>query len=399
MATNRKIRKPARTALPRAVAAPRPRATMTKAAPKGSSSSPAHSAPMRKPLARERAIPGGRGASGAAAGQGSAGAAPHRRSAAAALPRPAPRAKAGAASGVPGAPVAKAPVTAGAPGPKAAGVPGAPGGAPAAAPAPAPRPMGDTVLLKVEGGVATLTLNRPEQRNAISPAMIDDLEIAVAALSKGPARVVILTGSGPAFCAGMDLGALKATAEQSRQKHEAESRRLAHLFRSLYSLPRPTIAAVNGPAIAGGCGLATLCDFVLAVPDAAFGYPEVRIGFIPALVAAFLERQIGDRRTRELLLSARVVRAEEALRLGLITEVASPDNLLRRAREIANTLLTHSPASLTETKALLNELPGLDLNQALDAATRASARMRQTPDFKEGLAAFLEKRKPVWRSK
>ncbi len=278
----------------------------------------------------------------------------------------------------------------------ASGAPGAPGGGAAGGRPGAPAP---TVLLNVEDAVATITLNRPAQRNAISPAMIDELERALDACARGTARVVILTGAGPAFSGGMDIEALRASASQPAKRHLAEARRLAALFRALYDLPRPTIAAVNGPAIAGGCGLATLCDFVLAVPDATFGYPEVRIGFIPAIVSVFLVRQVGERRARELLLGGQVVRANEALRMSLITEVVPRERLMLRANDLAASLVSHSPVSLRETKVLLNSTPPFDLDRALEAAARASARMRETDDFREGLSAFLDKRRPRWPSR
>lgn len=265
--------------------------------------------------------------------------------------------------------------------------------------APEVEPQARTVLLRIEDTIATITLNRPQRRNAISPRMIEELREAFAECARGPARVVILTGSGSAFSGGMDIGALRSTAQQNERQHLADARRLSELFKSLYTLPRPTIAAINGAAIAGGCGLATLCDFALASPAATFGYPEVHIGFIPATVAVFLVRQVGDRRARELLLSGRVVGAQEAARLGLITEVVAAEKLMLRAYDLAAILARHSPTSLAETKALLEQLPGLDLDRALELAARTSARVRQTQDYREGLSAFLEKRQPVWRSR
>jgi methylglutaconyl-CoA hydratase len=171
---------------------------------------------------------------------------------------------------------------------------------------------------------------------------------------------------------------------------------MARLFRSLYEFPRPTIAAVNGPAIAGGCGLATLCDFTLASDTAKFGYTEVRIGFLPALVSTWLVRQIGDKAARNLLLTGKIISAEEALRIGLVTEVVAPGQLLERAKEIALQLLENSPTSLTATKQLLNGYAQRDLPWQLEAAVEANAAIRTTEDFREGVSSFLEKRKPKW---
>src|ERR1700691_3676741 len=178
-----------------------------------------------------------------------------------------------------------------------------------------------------------LTLNRPEKRNAISTPMIDDLFAALSAVEADKSvRVVVLTGAGKAFCSGMDLETLQALAKQTAEQNLADSRRMAKMFHLVYSFPKPLITAVNGAAIAGGCGLATLSDFTLAVPEAKFGYTEVRIGFIPALVSVMLRRQVGEKRARDLLLSGRIIDAAEAFRLGLVTEITPPDGLMKRAR-------------------------------------------------------------------
>jgi methylglutaconyl-CoA hydratase len=274
----------------------------------------------------------------------------------------------------------------------------------------------ETLTLDVADRVATLTFNRPDKRNAISAAMVEELFAAMDEIEKGGARVAIVTGAGKAFCAGMDLDSLRALATQT-QSHKvlqegvlkggmprpsdanlADSRRLARLFRRINDFPKPLIAAVNGPAIAGGCGLATLCDFTLAAPEAKFGYTEVRIGFVPALVSVFLIRQIGEKRARDLLLSGRIIDAQEACRIGLVNEVVPPEHLLTRARELAAELLDVSPTSLMYTKRLLRELFQEELDHHLELALQENARIRSTPDFREGLTAFLEKRKPVWNS-
>ena len=159
--------------------------------------------------------------------------------------------------------------------------------------------MFQTLQLEITADLAQLTLTRPEKRNAISPQMISDLLAALDQIENSPARVAILTGSGKAFCAGMDLETLSAIARQSPEQNFEDSRRMAQMFRRIWSFPKPLIAAVNGAAIAGGCGIATLCDFTLAVPEAKFGYTEVKIGFLPAIVSVFLTRQIGDKRARD----------------------------------------------------------------------------------------------------
>ncbi len=169
------------------------------------------------------------------------------------------------------------------------------------------------------------------------------------------------------------------------------------MFRRIYSFPKPMIAAVNGPAIAGGCAIASLADFTLAVPEAKFGYTEVRIGFMPAIVSVFLIRQVGEKRARDLLLTGRIFDAEEARQMGLVNEIVPQEKLLERARELATTLLGVSPTSLAYTKRLLREFTKAEMDRELDLAVEQNARIRSTADFREGLAAFLEKRKPAWR--
>src|SRR5438309_8715706 len=172
--------------------------------------------------------------------------------------------------------------------------------------------------------------------------MIAEILAALKDVESGSERVAIITGAGKDFCAGMDLDALKSLATQSPEQNLADARRTAGFFRGLWSFPKPLIAAVNGPALAGGCGIATLCDFTLAVPEAKFGYTEVRVGFMPALVSMFLERQVGEKLARDLFLTGRVLDAQEALRLGLINEIVEPDKLMDRAHELAAQLLENS---------------------------------------------------------
>ena len=174
---------------------------------------------------------------------------------------------------------------------------------------------------------------------------------------------------------------------------------MVRLFRSLYEFPKVTIAAVNGPAIAGGTGLALLCDFTLAVPEAKFGYTEVRIGFVPAIVSTFLLRQVGEKQARDLLLTGRIFGADEAARVGLVSEIVPAENLMARARELADVLMQNSPASLRATKKLLNDHARAELDAQIEAAIRENAAVRTTADFREGISSFLEKRKPVWTRK
>src|SRR5579859_4680892 len=256
--------------------------------------------------------------------------------------------------------------------------------------------MFETLTLEFTGQLATLTLNRPEKRNAISSRMLSELQSALEEIENGHTRVAIITGAGKAFCAGMDLEMLSAIATQSATENMEDSRRMAKLFRRVWSFSKPLIAAVNGAALAGGCGLATLCDFTLAVPEAKFGYTEVRIGFVPAIVSTFLLRQIGEKHARDLLLTGRIIGADEAHRIGLINEIVSADQLMGRARELASQLMENSPASLMRTKRLLSEHARAELDRQIQSAVRENAAIRATNDFREGISSFLEKRKPRW---
>jgi methylglutaconyl-CoA hydratase len=259
--------------------------------------------------------------------------------------------------------------------------------------------MYSTLLLDITGGIATVTLDRPEKRNAISTAMISELQSALDEIERSHARVGIITGAGKAFSAGMDLEMLAAIAQQSPAENQEDSRRMAKMFRRIWSFTRPLIAAVNGAALAGGCGIATLCDFTLAVPDAKFGYTEVRIGFLPAIVSVFLIRQIGEKKTRDLLLTGRIIESPEAKEMGLINEIVPADKLLDRAKELAEVLIAASPASLSRAKRLMTSAAASSIDADLERAVLENARIRCTPDFKEGLTSFLEKRKPVWQGK
>jgi methylglutaconyl-CoA hydratase len=255
------------------------------------------------------------------------------------------------------------------------------------------------IQLSYDARIATVALNRPDKRNAISFELIDELRNALDEVEKSPALVLVLTGAGKAFCAGLDLDNLKALLGNTPEQNLKDAHTMAGFFRSLYEFPKVTIAAVNGPAIAGGTGLALLCDFTLAVPEATFGYTEVRIGFVPAIVATFLLRQTSEKQARDLLLTGRLFNAQEAYRMGLVNEVVPADKLLERTRQLAAQLMENSPASLRLTKHLLSTHGRADLDLHIEAAVRENAQIRGTPDFREGITSFLEKRKPRWSSR
>src|SRR5712675_2997422 len=257
--------------------------------------------------------------------------------------------------------------------------------------------MYSTLILEFSGEIAKITLNRPDKRNAISTQMMAELQTALDEIEKTHARVGIITGAGKAFCAGMDLEMLAAIAKQSPAENQDDARRIAKMFRRIWSYPRPLIGAINGAAYAGGCGIATLCDFTLAASQAKFGYTEVKIGFLPAIVSVFLTRQIGEKRCRDLLLTGRILEAAEAKEFGLVSEVVPADHLMARAHELADLLIAASPSSLTRSKHLLVSSAAASVDHDLERAILENARIRCTPDFQEGLASFLEKRKPVWQ--
>ena len=257
--------------------------------------------------------------------------------------------------------------------------------------------MQSTVLVNEEEGVRTITLNRPERRNALTPEMQRELIAAFEdAACCATTRVVVLIGAEGTFCAGLDLSALQGMQDKTSVEMADDALRIARLFRSLYELPVPTIAAVNGHAIAGGTGLATLCDFTLAVPTAKFGYTEVKIGFVPALVSAYLTLQIGEKRARDLLLTGRLFAADEAQRLGLVNEIVPAEGMSKHVETLAQTLKANSPSSLRATKRLFADQNRVWLDAAVEAAMEANAAARETADFREGIAAFLEKRAPRW---
>lgn len=230
----------------------------------------------------------------------------------------------------------------------------------------------------------------------MTPEMQSELIAAMEEAAGSDCRVLVLAGAGDAFCAGLDLAALKDMKSETAADSRFDAERISRLFRTLYELPIPTIAAVHGAAIAGGTGLAVICDFTLAVPTAKFGYTEVRIGFVPAIVSAYLALQVGDKLSRDLLLTGRLFDAAEAYRLGLVSEIVQPEELAHRVQALAEILAANSPQSLRATKMLMAAQNRDWLDNALALAMEANAEARQTADFDEGVTAFLEKRKPVW---
>lgn len=247
------------------------------------------------------------------------------------------------------------------------------------------------------GPVLVLTLDRPQVRNALSVELRTELSAALtSAAADGSVRALVITGSGSSFCAGLDLDELVAAVGGPEAYALADSRALAALYRQLIDLPKPVVAAVNGAAVAGGAGLVNACDLAVADERARFGYTEVRIGFVPAIVAALLRSQVGEKALRELLLGAGLIGAARALELGLINEVVPAGRARARAVDLASSLALNAPGSLAATKALLGDMAGLSLDEALDLATSANAERRSSPELAEGVGAFLAKRPAAW---
>jgi methylglutaconyl-CoA hydratase len=265
-----------------------------------------------------------------------------------------------------------------------------------------------TILVADDGPIRNIALNRPDRRNAMTPEMQMELIAALEDTAAcGHCRVLVLSGMGAAFCSGLDLSVLPglesdipadsdAALEHRADAERADAERVARLFLALYELPMPTIAAVHGAAVAGGSGLAFIPDFTIATPLAKFGFTEVRIGFVPALVSAFLSLQIGDKHARDLLLTGRIFTAEEAHHLGLVTDIVPQEELAHRVKTRAESLAAASPRALASIKQLLAAQHRTWLDHAIALAIESNSQARATPDFREGLAAFIEKRKPIW---
>ncbi len=260
--------------------------------------------------------------------------------------------------------------------------------------------MSDFVLVHRDGPVCTLTLNRPDKRNALSADLVGALKAALAdAAAEEAVRVVVLTGAGKVFSAGADLAALDALQTASPMDNLADSQHLAELFEAIYRHPKPVIGKVNGHAIAGGCGLAAVCDIALVSDRAKLGFTETRIGFVPAIVSVFVLRKLGEAAARDLMLRGHLITADEAAEVGLIMRVVAPDELDEAVADLAHELATEtSGTAIALTKQLLADVPGMGLNEALGHAVQLNALARGTDDCKAGIAAFLGKTDPPWRS-
>lgn len=255
-----------------------------------------------------------------------------------------------------------------------------------------------TLKFEISKEILIITLNRPEKRNALNDQMVKELnEILLRFRSDDAIIGLMLTGSGDTFCAGADLAYLQSLKDKSHQENLEDSNNLRDLFWNIYTFPKPTLALVNGAAVAGGCGLMSVFDIAFASERAKFGYPEVKIGFVAALVSVFLVQIIGFRQTKYLLLTGNIIDAYEAERLGLIQKVVAYNSLRDSADTYFDRIRNNSPQAVKQTKHLLNMQWGKQLQGFLEEASEFNAKVRKTEDFQEGLIAFLEKREPVWK--
>jgi methylglutaconyl-CoA hydratase len=254
------------------------------------------------------------------------------------------------------------------------------------------------LLYHTQNRIAYLTLDRPEKRNALDDKLVTALSEGFTQAGKDPeVKLIVLKANGKAFCAGADLAYLQQLRNNTFEENLADSTHLKNLFEQIYHLPKPVIAQVQGHALAGGCGLATVCDLVFTVPEARFGYTEVRIGFIPAIVMYFLLRKTGETRARELLLSGETIDAPTAERYGLVNFIVPAEELEAQVRGYAENLATkNSGQAMALTKKMLARMPGLDAEQALTFAAEMNATARQTEDCRRGIDSFLNKEEIKW---
>jgi methylglutaconyl-CoA hydratase len=258
--------------------------------------------------------------------------------------------------------------------------------------------MADLVTVRREDGIATLAIARPDKRNALNAEVVAALQTEFDVLDADPdVRVIVLTGEGSVFCAGADLAYLQRINANNVLENAQDSETLMRLMYSIRASRTPTIARINGHAIAGGFGLALTCDILVAASTARFGFTEVRIGFVPAIVMKLAIERAGMGRARELLLRGHQIDADTALSYGLLNHVVAEDLLDDTVRGIATEFATLvSPQAAAMTKQLMRDVAPRDIEDAMHFASRQNAISRETDDFREGIASFLEKRKPTW---
>ena len=248
------------------------------------------------------------------------------------------------------------------------------------------------LIEKASPQITVVTLNRPERRNALTLELLTELHAAIKAAAEQPQeRVMILRGAGVAFCTGLDL---KEAADQTKAHATAEM--VANTLVAISQTRLVTIAAVHGAAVAGGAGIMSACDFVVAAEGTKIGYPEVRRGLVAGLVMTFLRRQVGERNIRELLFGAELIDAARAKEIGLVNRVVAPNDVMSEAQKFAESVLQGAPGALAQTKRLVEELWWRSVKEDVDLALRYHMQARESDEAREGIAAFNEKRKPNW---
>lgn len=250
----------------------------------------------------------------------------------------------------------------------------------------------DSVLFLVDGQIGRITLNRPDKRNALNDSLISELKKSIGqAGSNSDVRAIVISGAGKDFCSGADLSALQKIAGASVSENIEDARSLLELFLLIRNVRVPVIAAVQGRALAGGCGLASACDLVLASSTARFGYPEVKIGFVPAIVLAILRRNVSEKRAFELITRGEEISAEDAERIGLINQVFGEENFAQEVETYLEKFLATSKSAVSLTKKLLYQVDGLSFVEALETGVDVNVIARMTEDCQKGIARFLKK--------
>ncbi|WP_027817032.1 enoyl-CoA hydratase/isomerase family protein [Paraburkholderia bannensis] len=258
----------------------------------------------------------------------------------------------------------------------------------------------ETLTVEFAGHVATVTLNRPDVRNAFNEAMIADLTAAFTALgTRDDVRAIVLAGNGKAFCAGADLNWMRRMAGYSDEENHADALRLAHMLSAIYRCPKPVIARVHGDAYAGGMGLVCTADIVVAADTVHFCLSEARLGLMPATIAPYVIRALGEQASRRYFVTAEAFDCATALRLGLVSEAVSAAELDAAVQRIADTLCANSPNAVRECKQLVQDVANVTIDDALiDDTARRIARIRASGEGRDGVSSFLEKRTPLWRA-
>lgn len=252
--------------------------------------------------------------------------------------------------------------------------------------------MAQKVLYEVQNGIARVTLNRPEKRNALDAELVNELrEAIVASSSDNKCRVVLITGAGKDFCSGADLAGIDKSVQAGVLDNMADARRMADVFLMIRNHPRPVIAAVHGRALAGGCGVATACDIILAAENAQFGYPEVNIGFVPAMVMAILRRSVSEKTALEMVVGGEVISARRAHEIGLVHRLFSDEHFHSEVESYVTRLGSKSASAVMLSKRLLYNMDSMSFESALRAGVDTNAIARMTEDCRKGVERFLKK--------